>query len=311
MSGRRAGAAVDPPARTGRGLVLVLSGPSGTGKTTLIRRLLRRVPGLRFSVSHTTRPPRPGERKGRDYFFVAPELFRRLREREEFLEWAEVDRHAYGTSRRQIAAAHRRGEDLLLDIDTQGAAQVRRKVPEAILIFLLPPSPSSLRDRHRRRGSDASTLRRRLGLARKEVERWSEFDYVILHARLDRALQELEAVWTGELLRAAPVRMAPRGQAAIAAAAERLGLPATRLPPGAGPDAHGLAGVPQGALNVLPRPVGPGPCPSCRASSRPSPRARFPARPPGGPRARCPRARSWCARRLRAGPGAGPGCRAW
>lgn len=184
--------------RVRRGIVFVLSAPSGTGKTTLTHRLLRRVPGIRFSISCTTRAPRPGERNGVDYHFVSPGRFARLRKRGEFLEWAKVDGAAYGTSRRLLERHLERGEDVLLDIDTQGAAQVRRKIPGSVLIFVLPPGPMALRRRLRRRGTDPVVVARRLGLARREITRCRKYDYLVLNDRLERAFRDLEAIIRAE-----------------------------------------------------------------------------------------------------------------
>jgi guanylate kinase len=181
--------------------VFVLSAPSGTGKTTLSHRLLRRVPGLRFSVSHTTRAPRPGEREGTDYHFVSERQFLDLRKRGEFLEWAEVDGALYGTSREQLERHLGRGKDVLLDIDTQGAVQVRRKKKDAVLIFLLPPGPAELRRRHRRRGTNAKVMARRLLLARREVTRCGEYDYLIVNDRLEEAIRNINAIIRSERCR--------------------------------------------------------------------------------------------------------------
>lgn len=184
-----------------RGVVFVLSAPSGTGKTTLSRRLVRSVRGLRFSVSYTTRLPRRGEREGVDYHFVSKEEFGRIRNRGEFLEWAQVDGEWYGTSRRQVARALEHGEDVLLDIDTQGATQVRGRIRSAVLVFLLPPGPEALRQRHRRRGSSSAEMARRLGLARREVRQCGRYDYLILNDRLEGAHRDLEAVVRAERCR--------------------------------------------------------------------------------------------------------------
>ncbi len=179
----------------------MLSAPSGTGKTTLSRRLIRRIPGIRFSISYTTRPPRPGERDGVDYHFVSDEDFERLRRRGEFLEWARVDGANYGTSRRQVSGSLGRGEDLLLDIDTQGAAQVRRRMRNAVLVFLLPPGWSALRNRHRKRGSDSGVIARRLELARREVGQCGRYDYLVFNDRFEQAGRELEAIVLAERCR--------------------------------------------------------------------------------------------------------------
>ena len=184
--------------RDRRGIVFVLSAPSGTGKTTVTRRLLDRVPGIRFSVSCTTRSPRPGERNGVDYHFMPRTRFDQLRRRGEFLESAEVDGAAYGTSRRRLEGPLKRGEDMLLDIDTQGAAQVRRRVPGAVLIFLLPPGPGALRRRLRRRGTDPMVLERRLRLARREITRCGKYDYLVLNDHLEEACRDLEAIIRAE-----------------------------------------------------------------------------------------------------------------
>ena len=184
--------------RIRRGVVVVLSAPSGTGKTTLTHRLLRGVPGIGFSISCTTRTPRPGERNGVDYHFVSPGRFADLRRRREFLEWAEVDGAAYGTSRRRLERHLERGEDMLLDIDTQGAAQVRRKIPDAVLVFLLPPGPATLRRRLRRRGTDPAVVARRLRLARREITRCGKYDYLVLNDHLERAYRDLEAIIRAE-----------------------------------------------------------------------------------------------------------------
>lgn len=177
------------------GSVIVISAPSGSGKSTLVRRLMASVPGLVFSVSYTTRPRRPGERDGKDYFFVSTEQFRRMVAAKEFVEWADVHGHMYGTSRRQVRRAQEAGKDVLLDIDVQGHRQVRRRLPEAASIFLLPPSFRELERRLRRRHSDApEVIRRRLQNARREITRWREYDFLVVNDRLPRALRSLRAV---------------------------------------------------------------------------------------------------------------------
>lgn len=177
-----------------RGSIIVISAPSGAGKSTLVKRLLAALPGLRFSVSCTTRPPRPGEKNARDYFFVTRERFQRMIAAEEFVEWADVFGHLYGTSRRQLRAAQEAGKDILLDIDVQGHRQVRKKLPEAVSIFVLPPSFRELARRLRARHSDIpDVIERRLRDARKEIRHWPEYDYLVVNDRLPQAVQALRA----------------------------------------------------------------------------------------------------------------------
>ncbi len=185
-----------------RGILFVVSAPSGAGKTTLCRRLLRRDRDLEFSVSHTTRPRRPGERHGRDYWFVTQAEFARLRRRGEFVEWAVVNGITYGTSSRMLRRAAARGRDLLLDIDTVGAASIRRRFPDAVLIFILPPAPADLRRRLRGRGTEEGTmLARRLRLARREVGRAGRYDYLVVNDDLEGAFRDLRAILLAERCR--------------------------------------------------------------------------------------------------------------
>jgi guanylate kinase len=178
-----------------RGSVLVVSAPSGAGKTTLCRRLLDDLPGLEFSVSHTTRARRPGEEHGRDYFFVDREEFERRRQAGEFLEWATVAGHLYGTSGAAVKLATEAGRDVLLDIDTQGAVAVRSLIPEAVLIFILPPGPDALRARLLQRGSETPEgLERRLRLAAAEIAHAGVYDYLIVNEDLEAAYSELKSV---------------------------------------------------------------------------------------------------------------------
>jgi len=180
-----------------QGSVIVISAPSGAGKSTLIGRLLESLPGLMFSVSHTTRPPRPGEQDGREYFFVSERRFKRMIAAREFVEWAKVYGNYYGTSLRQLRNAQRTGKDILLDIDVQGHSQVRRKMQEAVSIFLLPPSFQELKRRLRRRHSDApEVISRRLAQASVEVHRWKEYDYVVVNRELGSAAASLHAIVT-------------------------------------------------------------------------------------------------------------------
>ena len=173
----------------------MISAPSGAGKTTLCRRLLAEVPAIEFSVSHTTRAARPGERDGVDYHFVTPEEFAARRDRGEFLEWAVVAGHHYGTASEAVRAAVVRGRDVLLDIDTQGAAAVRRLVPEAVQIFILPPGPEALRERLVGRGSERpEELDRRLGLALGEIEQAHLYHYLVVNDDLEEAFERLRAV---------------------------------------------------------------------------------------------------------------------
>ena len=185
-----------------KGLLIVISAPSGTGKTTLTHMLLKEFPDMEFSVSYTTRKPRPGEVNGKDYFFVDRETFERMIEEGDFLEWAEVYGNLYGTSKSQVLKALNEGKDILLDIDTQGALQVKRNFPEAVLIFILPPSFKELERRLRSRGTDdEETIERRLKIARVEVERAPLYDYIVVNDRLEKAYEKLKSIVIAEKCR--------------------------------------------------------------------------------------------------------------
>lgn len=184
------------PGRTGR--LFVVSAPSGAGKTTLVRRLVERRPGLRFSISYTTRRARPGERPGIDYFFVDPDAFQRMAVAGEFLEHAEVFGNRYGTGRRQVVELLAAGHDVLLEIDWQGARQVRANLPECISVFIAPPSLAELERRLRGRGTDSeAVIARRLGEAREDLSHWPEFDHAVVNDDLDQALDALDAIIAG------------------------------------------------------------------------------------------------------------------
>ena len=177
------------------GNLYVVAAPSGAGKTTLVRMLLAAEPAVHLSVSFTTRAPRSGEQDGREYRFVDIASFRGMIERHDFLEWAEVHGNFYGTSKKWIADQLATGHDVLLEIDWQGAAQVRRLIPGAVLIFILPPSIESLRERLVKRGQDSdAVIARRLDAAREEMRHASEFDYVIMNQDFARAVDDLSAI---------------------------------------------------------------------------------------------------------------------
>lgn len=185
-------------AGTSRGTLFVISAPSGAGKTTLVKGLLARGTGLAFSISFTTRPPRAGEVDGRDYFFVDDAHFARMVEAGEFLEHARVFGHSYGTSRAQVETHLAKGRNVLLEIDWQGAQQVRRNAPDCRSIFIVPPSVAELERRLCGRATDPEdVIRRRLAGALTDLSHWPEFDYLIVNEDLDEALTALEAVIAG------------------------------------------------------------------------------------------------------------------
>ena len=186
------------------GLLFVITAPSGAGKSSLIDALLREDPRLKLSVSYTTRAPRPGEANGREYHFVAETAFLAMLERGEFLESAEVHGHRYGTSQAVIRDALARGEDLLLEIDWQGAQQVRRLHPDCVEVFILPPSVAELERRLRTRAQDSdAVIRRRLASAEEEISHAAEFDYAIINKDFNEARQDLQAIIRVERLRKA------------------------------------------------------------------------------------------------------------
>ena len=176
-----------------RGRLFVIAAPSGAGKTSLVRALMEQVPTLRFSVSYTTRPKRPAELDGKDYFFVSHEEFEHMVAAGEFLEYARVFENYYGTSRQQVEESLASGQDLILEIDWQGAAQIRRAMPESVSVFILPPSRAELERRLRGRGTDSEeVIARRLGEAANDMKHWEEFDYVVVNDDFDRAVSELQ-----------------------------------------------------------------------------------------------------------------------
>lgn len=188
-----------------KGLLLILSAPSGSGKTTLMAELLRRDRTLVRSVSVTTRPPRLGERHGREYFFMTSAQFAAERRRGAFLETAQVLAHWYGTPRRFIEQARRRGRDVLLGIDVQGARQIKRSGYPAVSVFIQPPSLAVLRQRLRHRGTETTAqIAARLALARRELRCVPEYDYVVVNDRLAVAAAELRAILTAERCRVRP-----------------------------------------------------------------------------------------------------------
>jgi guanylate kinase len=181
-----------------RGRLYVVSAPSGAGKTSLVKALMERVPHIRFSVSYTTRSPRPNEVPGRDYHFVSMERFKEMVAHGEFLEHAQVFDNCYGTGVHTVEEALANGEQLLLEIDWQGARQVRARLPEACSIFILPPSRSALEQRLKARSTDSDTvIERRLRDAAEDLGHWAEFDFVVINDRFEQALLDLLAIVAG------------------------------------------------------------------------------------------------------------------
>jgi guanylate kinase len=185
------------------GILFIISAPSGSGKTTLVDALRQYVPNLDFSISYTTRPPRGSEQDGREYHFISRSRFEEMIENGSFLEHAQVFGYYYGTAKSVLADASVRHHDVLLDIDVQGERQVKRQMPEAVSIFVLPPSRTELESRLRKRSvsenvNSEEVIRRRLDTARKEIENYPNYDYILINDRLEQSVDELEAIVLGE-----------------------------------------------------------------------------------------------------------------
>jgi guanylate kinase len=177
------------------GRLYVVAAPSGAGKTSLVKALMEREPRIRFSVSYTTRRPRPNEIPGRDYHFVSHERFQEMLANHEFLEHAQVFDNCYGTGVRTVQEALSNGEQLLLEIDWQGARQVRARIPQAVSIFILPPSRAALEQRLKGRSTDSDeVIQRRLRDAAHDLDHWREFDYAVINDRFEQAIEDLQAI---------------------------------------------------------------------------------------------------------------------
>ena len=184
------------------GLVFVVSAPSGAGKTTLCKAITDSLGNLRHSISYTTRRARPGEKDGRDYFFVPEEKFRGMVRAGDFAEWAEVHSHLYGTSRQALDDLVANGIDVILDIDTQGAQQIKKTYKKAMFLFILPPSLAILEERlHNRRSDDPEEIKKRMQRAREEIREYAMYDYIIVNRDFDRALGELRSIIIAERCR--------------------------------------------------------------------------------------------------------------
>jgi len=186
----------------GVGLIFIISAPSGTGKTTLVREVIQQLPGLQFSVSFTTRLPRPNEKEGEDYHFVSHSFFQKMVEKKEFLEWAEVLGNRYGTPRPDLKKLKSEGIDFILDIDTQGAKKVMKEIDQPVLIYLLPPSLKVLRERLINRGVDSlEMVKFRLSNARRDMEEAYGYHYVIINDRIEDAIEKLKSIIIAERCR--------------------------------------------------------------------------------------------------------------
>lgn len=187
---------------TRRGCLFIVSAPSGAGKTTLCQKLSSILPNLRHSVSYTTRPRRPGEVNNRDYTFVNEKVFRNMVKKGEFVEWAKVHGHLYGTAKKRLEEMLNKGIDIILDIDTQGAGQIKKKYTDGIYIFILPPSMKILRERLKKRMCNSKEeIKKRLKRAVEEINDYKKYDYVIINDIFENALEELRAVISSEKIR--------------------------------------------------------------------------------------------------------------
>jgi guanylate kinase len=187
------------------GILYIISAPSGSGKSTLVNEMRTMVPDLDFSISYTTRPPRGSEQDGREYHFISRQEFERMIQRGDFLEYADVFGNYYGTAKRFLDEARQRGKDLLLDIDVQGASQVRQKMPESVSIFVLPPDKPTLVSRLRKRSQAENVkpevIERRLDTATREIEKYRDYGYILVNDRLEQAVDELRAIILSERIR--------------------------------------------------------------------------------------------------------------
>lgn len=200
--------------------VFIISAPSGSGKSTLVNKIRQTVPQLEFSISYTTRSPRGHEHDGNEYFFVSREEFEGMIAKGEFLEHADVFGNYYGTARRFLRKAESDEKDLLLDIDVQGAAQIKSKLPDAVSIFILPPNRSELEHRLRHRSQDSeSVIQRRLEGASREIENYRKYDYILVNERLEDSVNALESILLSERL-----KRKGKTDAALSAIAERYRL---------------------------------------------------------------------------------------
>jgi guanylate kinase len=187
---------------TSEGLLYIVSAPSGTGKTTLLKRVMAFFPDVRFSISYTTRPPRPGERDGEDYHFISPAQFQQMVEEGMFAEWAEVLGNRYGTPLDSIREIQSQGIDLILDIDSQGARQVKDRFDGGVFIFILPPSLEALKQRLKARGVDEDEIIQfRVAKARDEMKQAEWYNYVVVNDNVDRAAEQLKSIIIAERCR--------------------------------------------------------------------------------------------------------------
>ena len=187
---------------TNRPLIYIISAPSGSGKSTLVNELLKLVPNLNFSISYTTRALRGSEQNGKQYHFVPSDEFERMIGADEFLEYANFDGNYYGTSRQFLKDAGQKGHDLLLDIDVQGAEQIKQKLTDAVSIFVLPPDRKTLESRLRKRSEDAEeVIARRLLAASREIENYNKYDYILINDDLEESIDRLRAIVLSERLR--------------------------------------------------------------------------------------------------------------
>jgi guanylate kinase len=212
-------------------IVFIISAPSGSGKSTLVSEIRRIVPGLDFSVSYTTRAPRGSEQNGRDYFFVSREQFYEMVRQDAFIEHADVFGKCYGTARRFLSEAEKNNHDLLLDIDVQGAEQIKKKLPEAVSIFILPPNRDKLKWRLLNRGVNSEEeIERRLDTATQEIENYTKYEYILVNDILEESTETLKAILLGERLKHSGIqKLSAEQKGTLARAATcRLELDAVR-----------------------------------------------------------------------------------